>query len=166
MFLAHLIATMCCNDEFMNLKPAFYSQQYPQKNFIRDSLLQFQGPKTPFYRRFRYDQSQAAKYFFEVADRISNNDASSLFNYVFFRLYYSSNLKSMIFSFGAEEYILAKWKIEKERFGLNEYQRHVHASTAKISDYIKSNVRQILLERSNNSSVIIELRSQQSANQF
>ncbi|PVV01281.1 hypothetical protein BB560_004307, partial [Smittium megazygosporum] len=149
-------------------------------------------------------------------DRISNDDASSLFNYIFFRshrggsllsevirdytgctelnllrnvrkmhqmcdsrpgisstvlslvagLYSSSNLKSMGFSFGAEQYILAKWKAEKEKFGLSEYQRHVPASTVKISDDIKSKVRQILFEYSNNSSETIESGSQGSANQF
>ncbi|PVU99506.1 hypothetical protein BB560_005489, partial [Smittium megazygosporum] len=102
------------------------------------------GPKTRFYRRSRHDQSQAAKYFFEVADRISKDDLNLLRNTkkmhqmcdsrpgisskvlsLIAGLYSSSNLKSMGFSFRAEQYILAKWMAEKERFGLNEYQRHV-----------------------------------------
>ncbi|PVV01575.1 hypothetical protein BB560_004002, partial [Smittium megazygosporum] len=63
-------------------------------NFLHN--FNFRGPKTPFYRRSRHDQSQAAKYFFEVADRISNDDANSLFNYIFFRSHRGGSLLSEV----------------------------------------------------------------------
>ncbi|PVZ96692.1 hypothetical protein BB558_007387, partial [Smittium angustum] len=131
-------------------------------NFLHN--FNFRGPKTPFYRRSRHDQSQAAKShrggsllsevirdytgctelnllrnvrkMHQMCD--SRPGISSTVLSLVAGLYSSSNLKSMGFSFGAEQYILAKWKAEKEKFGLNEYQRHVPASTVKISDDIKS----------------------------
>ncbi|PVV02183.1 hypothetical protein BB560_003371, partial [Smittium megazygosporum] len=144
-------------------------------NFLHN--FNFRGPKTPFYRRSRHDQSQAAKshrggsLLSEVIRDYTGCTELNLLRNVRkmhqmcdSRPGISSTL--MGFSFGAEQYILAKWKAEKEIFGLNEYQTHVPASTVKISDDIKSKVRQILLEYSNNSSVTIESGSQGSANQF